>query len=56
MVRLAVKFAPNGKVVPTEALGGHPVLVQAAGAAVQRWRYEPAPQQTEDVLVFTFKP
>jgi len=55
-VRLAVRVAPNGKVISTEVLGGHPLLAQAAADAVQQWRFETAPQETQEIVSLTFHP
>jgi TonB family protein len=56
MVRVSVKVASNGKVLSTEVLGGHPVLAEAAVDAVRQFRFEAAPQQTEEVVIFNFHP
>jgi TonB family protein len=55
-VRLAVRVAPNGKVIAAEVLGGHPLLAQAAADAVQQWRFESAPQETQEIVSLTFQP
>ena len=56
MVRVAANVAPNGSVVSASVLGGHPLLGRAAVDAVRRWRFEPAPQQTEEIVFLTFHP
>jgi len=55
-VKVAVKIAPNGKVVSAEALGGHPLFTQVAVDAVRLWRFEAAGQQTEEVVFINFQP
>lgn len=55
-VRVAVKVAPNGKVVSAEAIGGHPLFTQPAVEAVRQWRFEAAKQQTEEVVLISFQP
>ena len=55
-VRVGVKVASNGRVVSTEVLGGHPLLAEAAVDAVRHFRFEAAPQQTEEVVIFNFQP
>lgn len=55
-VKVAVKVAPNGKVVSAEALGGHPLFTQVAVDAVRQWRFETAGQQTEEVVFINFQP
>ena len=45
-VRLAVVVAPNGQVKTAKAIGGHPILVNAAMDAMKQWRFEPAPTES----------
>lgn len=52
-VRIEVVVAANGTVKSTKALGGHPLLIQAANDAVKKWRYEPGPESTT-VIEFHF--
>lgn len=56
IVRVAIRVAPNGKVVSAEVMGGHPLLAQVAVDAVRQWRFEPASQETQEVVSFTFQP
>jgi hypothetical protein len=37
-------------------VGGNPVLVEAASAAVKRWKYAPADTETKTQVEFTFDP
>lgn len=53
-VRLEVVVAANGTVKSTKVLGGHPLLIQAADAAIKKWRYEPGPETTI-VVEFHFR-
>jgi TonB family protein len=55
-VKIAVRVAPNGKVISAEILGGHPLLAQVAVDAVRQWRFALASQETEEVVSFTFQP
>jgi len=55
-VRIAVKVAPNGKVVSAEVLGGHPVLAQVAVDAARQFRFETAQKLTEEIVTFNFQP
>ena len=41
VVKVEAVIRPNGAVKSTRALGGHPVLVNAATDAVNKWRFEP---------------
>jgi len=45
-VRLEVVIAPSGTVKSTRALGGHPLLIEAATEAMRKWKYEPGPEST----------
>jgi TonB family protein len=53
-VRIEAVVAPNGKVKSTKVLGGSPVLVLAAQSAVERWRFEPAAQETTETIELLF--
>ena len=56
IVRVAVKVAPNGRVVSAEVLGGHPLLAEVAVEASRQFRFETSPKQTEEVVIFNFQP
>lgn len=53
-VKIEVIITPEGRVKSTRALGGHPLLVQAAVDAVKEWRFVPAPEETTQVVEFEF--
>jgi TonB family protein len=55
-VRLDVLVAPNGSVKVAEIKGGHPVLAQAAQAAVREWKYEPGSRETHETVEVKFAP
>ncbi len=55
-VRLAVVVAPNGQVKTTRAIGGHPILVNAAVDAIKQWRFESASTESSGVVEFKFQP
>ena len=55
-VRLAVVVAPNGSVKSSKAVGGHPVLVNAAMDAVRQWKFEPAATEITCIVEFKFQP
>ena len=54
-VKIEVVIAPDGHVKSSRALGGHPVLVQSCQDAVKEWKFEPAPEETTQVVEFDFK-
>jgi TonB family protein len=53
-VRVEVTVSEQGSVKTTKVVGGNPVLADAAVKAVQKWRFEPGPEETR-VLTFDFK-
>jgi TonB family protein len=55
-VRIEVVIAPDGHVKTSRAVGGHPVLVQSCLDAVKDWKFEPAPEETTQMIEFEFKP
>jgi TonB family protein len=52
-VKLEVVIAANGTIKSVKALGGHPLLIQSATEALQKWRYAPGPETTT-VVEFQF--
>jgi TonB family protein len=54
-VKIEVLIAPDGHVKSSRAMGGHPVLVQTCLDAVKDWKFEPAPEETTQVVEFDFK-
>lgn len=55
-VKLSVVIATNGTVKNTTAVGGHPVLVNAAMDAVKKWKFEPAPGESTGTIEIKFAP
>jgi TonB family protein len=53
-VKIEATIAADGHVVSTRVVGGSPLLVNAALDAIKRWRFEPAPKDTTEVVEFTF--
>jgi TonB family protein len=53
-VRVAVIIDASGKVKNAHALGGPPLFLSAAEAAAKQWQFEPAAQETTQVLTFIF--
>jgi len=56
VVKLDVLVAPDGTVKSIETKGGHPVLVQAAMNAVRRWKWEPAPRESHELVEVKYSP
>ncbi len=52
-VRLAAVISKDGTIQDLKMLSGHPLLVQAAMSAVQKWRYQPTLLNGEPVEVET---
>ncbi len=56
VVRLEILISSKGSVETVTPLGGNPVLVEAASAAVRKWKYAPAEIETKTQVEFTFDP
>lgn len=54
-VKIEVVIAPDGRVKSSRAMGGHPVLVQSCLDAIKDWRFEPAPEESTQIVEFDFK-
>jgi TonB family protein len=55
MVRVEAIVRPNGSVKSTRALGGNPVLIDAAQDAVGKWKFEPAQNETTEIVQVSFE-
>src|ERR1700730_1324517 len=55
VVKLEVVVRANGRVKSTKALGGSPVLIEAATVTVKKWKFEVAPQETPEVVQVVFE-
>jgi TonB family protein len=55
-VKLAIVVSPNGTVKSSKAVGGHPILVNAAMDAVRQWKFEAAPTESSGIVEFKFRP
>lgn len=53
-VKIEATIAPDGHVTNTRVIGGSPLLVNAAMDALKKWRFEPGPKETSEVVEFTF--
>ena len=56
VVRLEIVISAKGNVDSVLPLGGNPVLVEAASAAVRKWKYVPADSESKTQVEFTFDP
>lgn len=56
MAKLEAHVTSNGKVESIEIRGGHPLLVQAAVDAVNKWRWEPSGHETLEIVDVRFVP
>jgi TonB family protein len=52
-VKVEVTVAPNGSVKTAKAIGGHPLLIDAALAAAKQFKYE-AGEESKEVVEFKF--
>jgi TonB family protein len=54
-VKLELVIAPDGHVKSARALGGHPVLVGPCLDSVKEWKFDAAPEETTQLVEFSFK-
>ena len=54
VVQLQAVVRADGTVRQVRVIGGHPVLAEAAAAAVMRWRYEAGPRETTESVKVSF--
>jgi TonB family protein len=55
-VKLTVRVTPNGSAKSVQAVGGSPLLIKAAEDAVHLWKWAPAPQESQELVVMRFTP
>jgi TonB family protein len=53
-VKVEVIVAPNGTVKSAKALGGHPLLIDSALSAAKNSKYEPASEETKELITYNF--
>ncbi|HXA56602.1 MAG TPA: energy transducer TonB [Candidatus Acidoferrum sp.] len=53
-VKIEATIAADGHVISTKVVGGSPVLVNAATDALTKWRFEPGPADTVEIIEFQF--
>jgi len=55
VVKVEAVVRTNGTVKAARALGGHPVLVDAAVSAVEKWKFESGQSETTEVVQVSFE-
>jgi TonB family protein len=55
-VKVMVVVAPNGNLKSSKAVGGHPLLVNAAMDAIKKWKFESATEESSGIVEFKFTP
>jgi len=55
-VKVTVTVAPNGSVKSVQAVGGHPLLLKAAEDAINKWKWAPAPGESQELIELRFRP
>jgi len=53
-VKIEVVIARSGQVTRTRAVGGHPVLLQAAESAVKDWKFSRSAQESVGIVEMEF--
>jgi TonB family protein len=53
-VKVEVVVAANGTVKSAKALGGHPLLIDSAITAAKNTKYEPAAEETKELITYNF--
>lgn len=56
VVKVEAVVRPNGAVKSTRVVGGSPVLAEAATDAVGKWKFEPRPNETTELVELAFVP
>ncbi len=54
MVRMVATITPAGAVKSVSVVGGNPVLIDAAIAALKAWKFAPAPNETRQLVELRF--
>jgi TonB family protein len=55
-VKLEIVIRANGSVKSIKTVGGNPVLIEAATAAVGKWKFEAGAVETTEVVQLIFDP
>jgi TonB family protein len=54
VVKVEVVVLPSGAVKSAKAIGGHPLLIDAAVNAAKNFKFEPAAAETKEEIPFNF--
>ena len=52
--RVELVIAQDGRVKDVKVLGGHPILVEAVMEVINKWKYEPATEESTVIVKFDF--
>jgi TonB family protein len=55
-VKIEATVVADGHRVTTKVIGGSPLLINSALEALKKWRFEPAPRDTTEIVEFEFNP
>lgn len=53
-VRVELVVAPSGQVKSAKAIGGHPLLIEAAVSAAKQFKFAPSAEETKEIVPFNF--
>ena len=53
-VKIEALVEPDGHVKSTHAVGGSPLLIEAAERALKNWKFESGPKETTEIIEFDF--
>jgi len=53
-VKVFAVVAPDGKVKSVEAVGGSPLLIEAAKEAITQWKFAPATAESRELIELHF--
>jgi TonB family protein len=53
-VKVECLVLPNGTVKTAKAIGGHPLLIEAAVSAAKTSKFEPAAEETKELVTYNF--
>jgi len=54
-VKLEVLVASDGSVKSTDVVGGNPLLAEEARKAVAKWKWQPSPRNTKEMVEIRFE-